>query len=86
MYFHIAFLLLQAYLINNGPIEAPFKLIPPTTAMGSCFTFLPQEGIVAPDKLQVIEVSFCPTIRGEFEEEFCFHVTESPKPVTFTVR
>nr|XP_054497043.1 hydrocephalus-inducing protein-like [Agelaius phoeniceus] len=76
----------EAYLINNGPIEAPFKLIPPTTAMGSCFTFLPQEGIVAPEKLQVIRVSFCPTIRGEFEEEFHFHVTESPKPVTFTVR
>ncbi|XP_057890447.1 hydrocephalus-inducing protein homolog [Melospiza georgiana] len=76
----------EAYLINKGPIEAPFKLIPPTTAMGSCFTFLPQEGIVAPEKLQAIRVSFCPTIRGEFEEQFCFHVAESPKPVIFTVR
>ncbi|XP_030812219.1 hydrocephalus-inducing protein homolog [Camarhynchus parvulus] len=76
----------EAYLINDGPIEAPFKLIPPTTAMGSCFTFLPQEGIVAPEEVQVIQVSFCPTIRGEFEEEFCFHVTECPKPVTFTMR
>ncbi|XP_063024383.1 hydrocephalus-inducing protein homolog [Melospiza melodia melodia] len=76
----------EAYLINKGPIEAPFKLIPPTTAMGSCFTFLPQEGIVAPEKLQAIRVSFCPTIRGEFEEQFYFHVAESPKPVIFTVR
>ncbi|CAN8186584.1 unnamed protein product [Coccothraustes coccothraustes] len=76
----------EAYLVNKGPIEASFKLIPPTTAMGSCFTFLPQEGIVAPQKLQVIKVTFCPTILGEFEEKFCFHVTESPKPVTFTVR
>ncbi|XP_057890433.1 hydrocephalus-inducing protein homolog [Melospiza georgiana] len=76
----------EAYLINKGPIEAPFKLIPPTTAMGSCFTFVPQEGIVAPEKLQAIRVSFCPTIRGEFEEQFYFHVAESPKPVIFTVR
>ncbi|NWT91809.1 HYDIN protein, partial [Urocynchramus pylzowi] len=58
----------EAVLFNNGPIEAPFSLIPPTTAMGSCFTFLPQEGVVAPHRLQAIRVSFCPTILGEFEE------------------
>ncbi|XP_039554354.1 hydrocephalus-inducing protein-like, partial [Passer montanus] len=87
MYFHFAFLLLlQAVLFNNGPIEAPFKLIPPSTAMGSCFTFQPQEGIVAPSTLQAISVSFCPTILGQFEEEFCFDVSESPEPVTFTIR
>ncbi|XP_059713712.1 hydrocephalus-inducing protein homolog [Haemorhous mexicanus] len=77
----------EAYLVNKGPVEASFKLIPPTTAMGSsCFTFQPQEGTVAPHKLQVIQFSFCPTILGKFEEEFCFDVTESPKPLTFTVR
>ncbi|XP_041268409.1 hydrocephalus-inducing protein homolog, partial [Onychostruthus taczanowskii] len=76
----------EVVLFNNGPIKAPFKLIPPSSAMGSCFTFLPQEGIVAPSSLQAIQVSFCPTILGEFEEEFSFHVTESPEPVTLTVR
>ncbi|NXO67611.1 HYDIN protein, partial [Phainopepla nitens] len=76
----------QAILLNMGPIEAPFSLIPPTTAMGSCFTFLPQEGIVAPDRLQAIRISFCPTILGKFKEEFCFRVTKSPKPATLTVR
>ncbi|XP_038004429.1 hydrocephalus-inducing protein homolog, partial [Motacilla alba alba] len=76
----------EALLFNDGPIEAPFKLVPPTTAMGSSFKLLPQEGIVAPYKLQVIGVSFYPTILGEFEEQFCFHVTECPKPVTFTIR
>ncbi|XP_064242899.1 hydrocephalus-inducing protein homolog isoform X1 [Passer domesticus] len=76
----------EAVLFNNGPIEAPFKLIPPSTAMGSCFTFQPQEGIVAPSTLQAISVSFCPTILGQFEEEFCFDVSESPEPVTFTIR
>ncbi|NWT76775.1 HYDIN protein, partial [Prunella himalayana] len=76
----------EVVLFNNGPIEAPFSLIPLTTAMGSCFTFLPRAGIVAPHGLQAIRVSFCPTILGEFEEEFCFHVTESPKPVTLTIR
>ncbi|NXN87253.1 HYDIN protein, partial [Bombycilla garrulus] len=76
----------QAILLNMGPIEAPFSLIPPTTATGSSFTFLPQEGIVAPDGLQAIRISFCPTILGEFKEEFCFHVIKAPKPVTLTIR
>ncbi|NXD22968.1 HYDIN protein, partial [Spelaeornis formosus] len=76
----------EVILFNNGPIEASFSLVPPVTAMGSCFTFLPQEGIVAPGGLRAIRISFCPTILGEFEEEFCFHVTESPKPVTLTIR
>ncbi|NWI07715.1 HYDIN protein, partial [Tichodroma muraria] len=58
----------EAILLNNGPIEAPFSLAPPTTAMGSCFTFLPQEGVVARDGLQAIRISFCPTVLGEFEE------------------
>ncbi|XP_053843742.1 hydrocephalus-inducing protein homolog isoform X2 [Vidua macroura] len=76
----------KAALLNKGPIGAPFSLIPPSTAMGSCFTFLPQEGIVAPHGFQLIRISFCPTMLGEFEEEFCFRVTESPKPVTLTIR
>ncbi|XP_032925482.1 hydrocephalus-inducing protein homolog isoform X2 [Catharus ustulatus] len=76
----------EVILLNSGPLEAPFSLIPPTTAMGSCFTFMPQEGVVAPDRLKIIQISFCPTILGQFQEEFCFHVTESPKPVTLTIR
>ncbi|NXE03111.1 HYDIN protein, partial [Chaetorhynchus papuensis] len=58
----------EAILVNKGLIEAPFSLIPPTTATGGCFTFLPQEGIVAPGGLQVIQMSFCPTVLGEFKE------------------
>ncbi|XP_032925436.1 hydrocephalus-inducing protein homolog isoform X2 [Catharus ustulatus] len=76
----------EATLFNKGPIKAPFSLLPPTTAMGSCFTFLPQEGIVAPGSLQAIQIFFCPTMLGEFQEEFRFHVTGSPKPVTLTIR
>lgn len=85
-YFHVAFLLLQAILLNGGPIEAPFSLVPPTTAMGCCFTFLPQEGIVAPGGLQAIQISFWPTILGEFKEEFSFCGTESPEPLSLTIR
>ncbi|RLV97374.1 hypothetical protein DV515_00011824 [Chloebia gouldiae] len=76
----------KAVLLNKGPIEGPFSLIPPRTTMGSFFTFLPQKGIVAPHGLQVILISFCPTMLGEFEEQFCFHVHKSPKPVTLTIR
>ncbi|KAI1235393.1 Hydrocephalus-inducing protein, partial [Lamprotornis superbus] len=76
----------EVILFNTGPAEALFSLLPPATAMGSFFTFLPQEGIVAPYRLQAIQISFHPTFMGEFQEEFCFHVTGSPKPVTLTVR
>ncbi|XP_058702211.1 hydrocephalus-inducing protein homolog [Poecile atricapillus] len=76
----------EAALFNSGPIEAPFSLTPPSTAMGSCFTFQPQEGIVAPNALQVIRISFCTTILGVFEEEFSFRVTKAPKPATLTIR
>uniref|UniRef100_U3JX52 HYDIN/VesB/CFA65-like Ig-like domain-containing protein n=1 Tax=Ficedula albicollis TaxID=59894 RepID=U3JX52_FICAL len=76
----------EVILLNKGPLKAPFSLLPPTTAMGSCFTFLPQEGILAPNRLQTIQISFCPTILGEFQEQFCFHVTGSPEPVALTIR
>ncbi|OWK49402.1 Hydrocephalus-inducing, partial [Lonchura striata] len=76
----------KAVLLNKGPIDASFSLIPPSTAMGSFFSFLPQEGIVAPHGLQVIQISFCPTMLGQFKEEFCFYVHKSPKPVTLTIR
>ena len=86
MYFHFVFLLLQVVLFNKGVIDAPFKLVPPATAQGSCFSFLPQEGIVLPDGLQVIQISFSSTALGQFTEEFRFSVDGSPAPVTLTVR
>ncbi|XP_027528601.1 hydrocephalus-inducing protein-like, partial [Neopelma chrysocephalum] len=75
----------EAILINKGAIKAPFELIPPTTAYGSCFTFQPQKGIVPPNGLLPIQIFFSSTTLGEFEEEFNFNVMESPKPVTLTV-
>ncbi|XP_026704551.1 hydrocephalus-inducing protein homolog [Athene cunicularia] len=73
-------------LFNKGAINAVFNLVPPATALGSCFTFLPQEGIILPEGLQVIRISFSSTILGEFTEEFRFSVTGSPEPVTLTIR
>ncbi|NXY12133.1 HYDIN protein, partial [Pteruthius melanotis] len=76
----------EVILLNSGLIEAPFSLVPPTTAMGCCFTFLPWEGIVAPGGLQPIQISFSSTILGEFKEVFSFCGTESPKPLSLTIR
>ncbi|XP_067158936.1 hydrocephalus-inducing protein homolog [Apteryx mantelli] len=76
----------QAILFNKGAIDALFALIPPATALGSCFTFRPQEGLILPEGLQVIQISFKSTILGEFTEEFKFSVDGSPKPVTLTIR
>lgn len=86
MYFHFAFVLLQAILFNKGAIDAVFNLVPPATALGSCFTFLPREGRILPDELQVIQISFSSTILGQFTEEFRFGVNGSPEPVTLTIR
>ncbi|NXK09844.1 HYDIN protein, partial [Herpetotheres cachinnans] len=76
----------EAILFNKGVIDAPFNLVPPATALGSCFSFLPQEGIISPDGLQVIQISFSSTILGQFTEEFRFSVDGSPEPVTLTIR
>ncbi|NXF00345.1 HYDIN protein, partial [Menura novaehollandiae] len=73
-------------LINKGAIDAPFSFIPPSTDMGSTFMFAPQEGIIAPGGLQVIQISFNAPLLGQFEEEFLFSVTGSPTPVTFTIK
>ncbi|XP_009881567.1 PREDICTED: hydrocephalus-inducing protein homolog [Charadrius vociferus] len=76
----------EAILFNKGAITALFNLVPPVTALGSCFTFLPEEGIILPDELQAIQISFSSTILGKFTEEFRFSVNGSPEPVTLTVR
>ncbi|XP_010139255.1 PREDICTED: hydrocephalus-inducing protein-like, partial [Buceros rhinoceros silvestris] len=76
----------EAILFNKGAIDAPFSLVPPATALGSCFSFLPREGIVLPNKLQVIQISFSSTILGQFVEEFRFSVKGSAEPVTLTIR
>ncbi|XP_059682609.1 hydrocephalus-inducing protein homolog [Gavia stellata] len=76
----------EAVLFNRGAINASFNLVPPATALGSCFTFVPQEGTVLPDGLQVIRISFSSTILGQFTEEFSFSVNGSPEPVTLTIR
>ncbi|KAM9214465.1 hydrocephalus-inducing protein homolog [Leptosomus discolor] len=76
----------EAILFNKGLIDASFSLVPPATAPGSCFTFLPREGTVLPDGLQVIQISFSSTILGQFTEEFRFSVDGCPEPVTLTIR
>ncbi|NXY47659.1 HYDIN protein, partial [Ceuthmochares aereus] len=73
-------------LFNKGAIDAPFSLVPPATALGSCFTFIPWEGVISPDGLQVIKISFSSTVLGKFTEEFRFSVNGSCEPVTLTVR
>ncbi|XP_075289556.1 hydrocephalus-inducing protein homolog [Opisthocomus hoazin] len=76
----------EAILFNKGAIDARFSLVPPATALGSCFTFLPQEGSVVPDGLHVIRISFSSTTLGPFTEEFRFSVDGSPEPATLTIR
>ncbi|XP_009468798.1 PREDICTED: hydrocephalus-inducing protein homolog [Nipponia nippon] len=76
----------EVILFNKGVIDALFNLVPPDTALGSCFTFLPEKGIILPDGLQVIQISFSSTILGQFTEEFRFSVNGSAEPVTLTIR
>uniref|UniRef100_A0A8C6Z7I6 HYDIN/VesB/CFA65-like Ig-like domain-containing protein n=1 Tax=Nothoprocta perdicaria TaxID=30464 RepID=A0A8C6Z7I6_NOTPE len=76
----------EAILFNKGAIDALFSVDPPSTALGSCFTFHPCEGLILPEELQVIQISFRSTILGEFTEEFRFSVNGSPDPVTLTIR
>ncbi|XP_053911840.1 uncharacterized protein LOC128850851 [Cuculus canorus] len=76
----------EVILFNKGAIDAPFSSIPPSTALGSCFTFLPWKGIISSDGLQVIKTSFSSTILGTFTEEFRFRVNGSSEPVPLAIR
>ncbi|XP_065590283.1 hydrocephalus-inducing protein homolog [Cyrtonyx montezumae] len=76
----------EAILFNKGPIDALFHVVPPTTALGSCFSFVPQEGLVPPGGLQHVHISFCSTILGQFTEELRVGVHGCPQPITLTVR
>ncbi|XP_068023522.1 hydrocephalus-inducing protein homolog [Melanerpes formicivorus] len=76
----------EVILHNKGAIHASFSLVPPTTALGPCFSFSPCQGLLLPDEFQVIQVCFCPPVLGHFTEEFRFSVEGCPEPVTLTVR
>ncbi|XP_069073573.1 hydrocephalus-inducing protein homolog [Pleurodeles waltl] len=76
----------EVILTNKGSIDAIFTLLPPSTALGSSFTFDPNEGIVLPGGHQAIQISFSTTILGEFNEEFKFEIDGSPEPISFTIR
>ncbi|NWV04318.1 HYDIN protein, partial [Ptilonorhynchus violaceus] len=58
----------EVKLFNKGPIDAPFSLTPPSTDVGSCFKFEPQEGIIAPGGCQAIKIFFKCDIVGCFVE------------------
>ncbi|XP_069731691.1 hydrocephalus-inducing protein-like [Phaenicophaeus curvirostris] len=75
----------EVFLFNEGDIDGAFSLIPPSTALGSCFTFHPQKGIVSPHGFQVIKISFSSTTLGKFTEEFRFRVNGSAEPLTLTI-
>uniref|UniRef100_A0A670KA82 HYDIN axonemal central pair apparatus protein n=1 Tax=Podarcis muralis TaxID=64176 RepID=A0A670KA82_PODMU len=76
----------EAILSNKGAIDALFRLIWPSTALGACFTFQPSEGIIEPGGHQAIQVTFSCTILGQFFEEFKFSVNGSPQPVILVIR
>ncbi|KAM9301954.1 hydrocephalus-inducing protein homolog [Gastrophryne carolinensis] len=76
----------EVILTNQGAIDGIFSLAPPTSAVASCFSFTPSEGIILPDGHQAIEIALCCGILGEFQEEFRFSVDGSPDDITLTVR
>ncbi|XP_078527074.1 hydrocephalus-inducing protein homolog isoform X2 [Lissotriton helveticus] len=75
----------EVILTNKGSIDAIFTLLPPSTALGSSFTFDPNEGIVLPGGHQAIQISFSTSILGEFNEEFKFEIDGSPVSISFTI-
>ncbi|KAM5208569.1 hydrocephalus-inducing protein homolog isoform 3-T4 [Hipposideros larvatus] len=76
----------EAILFNKGSIDALFNMIPPTSALGTCFIFSPKEGIIEPSGVQAVQISFSSSILGHFEEEFLVNVNGSPEPVKLTIR
>ncbi|XP_062860193.1 hydrocephalus-inducing protein homolog [Trichomycterus rosablanca] len=71
---------------NKGLIDAPYRLVPPSTAMGLCFTFSPAEGMVPAGACHALQVHFSSDKLGVFSEEFHFTVEGNPQPLSLTFR
>lgn len=78
--------LLQVLLSNKGYIDAPFHLVPPSSAQGRCFSFIPSEGTVPPGSCHAMVVSFSSGILGMFSEEILFAVEGNSQPISLTFR
>ncbi|XP_068116429.1 hydrocephalus-inducing protein homolog [Hyperolius riggenbachi] len=76
----------EVILANEGAIDGIFSFTSPTSAVASCFTFSPSEGIILPDGHQAIQITLCCNILGDFTEEFRFAVDGAPEDMTLTVR
>ncbi|KAF5907639.1 hydrocephalus-inducing protein, partial [Clarias magur] len=76
----------EVLVSNKGLIDAPYRLMPPTTGMGLCFSFSPPEGVVPPGACHVLEVHFSSDKLGIFSEEFYFTVLGNPQPLILTFR
>ncbi|XP_077145064.1 hydrocephalus-inducing protein homolog isoform X4 [Ranitomeya variabilis] len=76
----------EVILRNEGAIDGLFSLAPHTSALASCFTFTPGEGIILPDGHQAVQVALCCHVLGDFSEDFHFIVDGSPDDVTLTIR
>ncbi|XP_060779913.1 hydrocephalus-inducing protein homolog [Neoarius graeffei] len=76
----------EVLVSNKGLIDAPYRLMPPTTAIGLCFSFSPPEGMVPPEACHVLEVRFSSDKLGTFSEEFYFNVLGNPQPLILTFR
>ncbi|XP_056381388.1 hydrocephalus-inducing protein homolog isoform X2 [Hyla sarda] len=76
----------EVILTNQGAIDGIFSLAPQTSALASCFTFTPSEGIILPDGNQAVQISLSCNILGEFRENFNFNVDGSPNDVVLTIR
>ncbi|OCT82470.1 hypothetical protein XELAEV_18025000mg [Xenopus laevis] len=75
----------EAILTNRGAVDGIFTLIPPSSAVGSCFTFSPNEGIILPAGHQAIQITVCSSVLGEFKEEFHFSVDGACEAVKLTI-
>jgi hydrocephalus-inducing protein len=73
-------------LLNQGDIEAEYKLLPTTSLFGSKFHFQPSEGHLIVGQKQDIKVSFASDVLGEFNDDFQFQLEGTPKPLTLAVR
>ncbi|KAI4897658.1 hypothetical protein NFI96_025643 [Prochilodus magdalenae] len=76
----------EVLVSNKGLIDATYRLVPPSTAMGLCFSFNPAEGMVPPGACHALEVRFSSDKLGTFSEKFHFTVVGNPQPLSLTFR
>lgn len=73
-------------ITNKGDIPAAWNLLPSTSRLANKFRFYPNYGVLEVGKSQVVNITFCTDILGEFSEVFSIALQGSEEPLDCVIK